>query len=660
MIKGERIIDLLTFLPKKCIEVIFVNNFLDILNHHNTPNTLLTLMIEVHKAYNLPNSTHFVVEGRCYNAQCRLLFFKTDRLLYSLYKIGTTVIVCGKVQVIQDKVTMVHPLYKGRDLGQILPYEIQINYCSDRAKNLFLKRKIEEILKNLNCFNIPPDWINQEKREEYNLPTFIQALSAMHGYGTVDMCLIKNSSRRIILDEIIAYHLLLRSYAHHGKGSDLKEKMQEHIDRIILDIIEELSLPFTLSDGQMTSLKEIFYDVIVKKSLYRLLQGDVGSGKTIVALIIISYIVKIGRQVALLVPSITLASQHYQYFKNFLPNLNISLFSSVSVNTQGKRTEILNNIKSGEIQIIIGTHSLLGEGVEFKDLGLIVFDEHHKFGVLQRSHLADRPDCYILSTTATPSPRTMMFAYYGFLDLSTIENHKSKTRQTFSIDRSKIDKVINKIPQWITEGGKIYWVCPKIQQAAESGENNVMGSCIERYNSLRENQIPAALIHGKLSPEEISRSLEDFRNNITKVLVCTTVIEVGIDIKDATIMIIENAEMFGISQLHQLRGRVGRGNQMGKCLLIYDQSVDEYNYKMDKFISMESGFEVSNLDLELRGPGDIVGTSQKGKKGFSFIGKDTEKILFKIATDIAPTVTNNSFIRELLRIEREEMFLKKN
>jgi ATP-dependent DNA helicase RecG len=654
IIKKNRIIDLLTFLPKKSTEIILVNNYLEILNQHNKPNTTLILMIEIEKISNI-GGRQLVIEGRCYNAQCKILFFKVDRLLYSIYKPQTKVIVCGKVEIQNNIITLIHPVHKGFDIETIPYYQIEINYCGNRAKNLFLKKRIHQLLDHIHQFQLPIDWIPLHYRQQYNLPTFVEALKGIHGYGSLDLSIIGNSSKRIILDEIIFYNRLIRNYQNYHHDNRTNKKLRQDINEIINQLVQQLQLPFTLTHQQILALNTIFYDIKYKPPLFRLLQGDVGCGKTIVAVIISYWMILQKFQVIILSPSLTLAQQHYDYFKKFLPDYNIVLFTSQTTKSLEKKKQLLQNIKNGDCSIIIGTHSLLSDSIEPKNLGLIIFDEHHKFGVIQRTQLTEKGSCHILSMTATPSPRTMMLANYGFLDITTISNENNKNRTTFSIENEKINKVLEKISFWLDSGEKIYWVCPKVNSSLSGGI-----SCIERYESIKNLSINCGIIHGQLDPDVINETLENFKNNNIRLLICTTVIEVGIDIKDATIIIIENAEMFGISQLHQLRGRVGRGLLPGKCLLIYNAEKPENIEKIEKFITMETGFQVSNLDLDLRGPGDLIGTHQKGKKSFQFIDKYSDKLLFSIANDIAPYVDDMEFIRLLLCINQEEIYLKKN
>jgi ATP-dependent DNA helicase RecG len=654
IIKKDRIIDLLTLIPKKSVEIIMVNNYLDILNQYSKPNTSLILLMEVQKVTNL-GSKQFIVEGRCYNAQCKLIFFKVDRLLYSLYKPDTYIIVQGKVDIINHVITMIHPIYKGQDINSIPFYQIEINYCSNRLKNSFIKKRIYQLLDNIHTMELPLDWIPLEYRQEYNLPTFIEALKGLHGYGSLDMAFIANSRQRIILDEIVFYNHMFHNYQNYTHDQRCNKTSRKEIHGIVHEMVNNLSIPFELRDQQITSLETIFYDIKYKAPLFRLIQGDVGSGKTIVALITAYWMVQQGYQVAILSPSLTLCQQHFNYFKNILPGINIVLFTSHTSDTREKRKILLSSIAEGSAQIIIGTHSLLSESLFFKNLNLVIFDEHHKFGVAQRSLLADKFNGHILSMTATPSPRTMMLAHYKFLDLTIIKNENKNSRSTFSIGQEKIEKVLNKLNLWLEEGDKIYWVCPKVLDT-----NNNGGGCLERYQSIKNLSLPVGLVYGQMNPDDINKNLQDFSANKIKILVCTTVIEVGIDIKDATIIIIENAEMFGISQLHQLRGRVGRGSLPGKCLLIYNDTKDENVEKIEKFVTMETGFEVSNLDLELRGPGDLIGINQKGKKSFKYIDKHTPKFLFSMADEIAPDVNNIDFVKNVLEINDEELYLKKN
>lgn len=654
IIKGERIIDLLTFLPKKSVEIIMVNNYLDILNQYNKPHTQLILLVEIDKITNY-GSKQLIIEGRCYNARCKLVFFRVDRLLYSIYKPQTYVVVQGKVDVVGGVINMVHPIHKGNEITNIPFYHIEINYCSNRIKNSFIKKRIYQLLDHGHLMEWPDEWIPLKYRQEYNLPTFADAIKGIHGYGSLDMVFIKQSKQRIILDEIIFYNRMIRNYQNYSHDNRSNRILRQEITSIVNNLIGSLSMPFQLKAQQIAALETIFYDMKYKPPLFRLLQGDVGCGKTIVALIAMEWIVSEGGQCVLLSPSLTLARQHYDYFKKFLPSREVILVTSQTTQKSKERNFLLEAIGDGRASIIIGTHSLLNESIVFKNLQLVVFDEHHKFGVIQRTQLTNKFNGHILSMTATPNPRTMMLANYGFLDITTITNENNNNRTTFAMDETKVQKVLDKIPLWLEAHEKIYWICPKVQKGLSHGF-----SSIERFESIVNLGIGVGLVHGQMEPSLINETIENFRDNKIRILVATTVIEVGIDIQDATIIIIENAEMFGISQLHQLRGRVGRGQKQGKCLLIYNSQKDENVEKIEKFVTMESGFEVSNLDLELRGPGQLIGINQKGQKSFRFIDKYTEKVLFSMGSDMAPHGCPMDFFRQLLEIEEEQVFLKKN
>ena len=411
IVKQDRIIDLLTFLPKKSIEIIMTNNYLDILNQYSKPNTILILLMEIEKVTNM-GSRQFIVEGRCYNARCKLLFFKVDRLLYAIYKPQTYVVVQGKVEIINGVITMVHPVHKGNEITSIPFYQIEINYCSNRLKNSFIKKRIYELLDHLHRMDLPDDWIPLQYRQEYNLPTFIDALKGLHGYGSLDMAFIKSSKQRVVLDEIIFYNRLIRNYQHPVHDNRTNRLIRKEIQEIVNAVVHELHLPFILKPQQIDALNTIFYDIKYKPPLFRLLQGDVGCGKTIVALIIIHWLNLQGFQGVILSPSLTLANQHYEYFLKMLPHNNVLLFTSHTTSNTKERQKMLDFIADGKASVVIGTHSLLSESIVFKNLGIVIFDEHHKFGVMQRTQLTDKFNGHILSMTATPNPRTMMLANY--------------------------------------------------------------------------------------------------------------------------------------------------------------------------------------------------------------------------------------------------------
>ncbi|MDC3062604.1 ATP-dependent DNA helicase RecG, partial [Candidatus Pelagibacter sp.] len=403
------------------------------------------------------------------------------------------------------------------------------------------------------------------------------------------------------------------------------------------------NLDFSLTNDQKKSLEDINKDLSSSNKMFRLLQGDVGSGKTIVSLLAALNTINSGFQVAFMAPTEILARQHYNLAKNIFPkNINFELISGKSEYRMKK--EILKNLENNKIDIIFGTHAIFQKKVIFKKLGLIIIDEQHKFGVNQRKRLSDKGgvDCDVLLMTATPIPRTLTMTIYGDMDISIIRE-KPKNRKpikTYSKLEEKIDDVLKFINKEIKLGNQIFWVCPLIEESKKLDHS----SALIKFEYLKKkfpNQV--SLLHGKTDLEEKNIILNNFLNNKFKILVSTTIIEVGIDFPNANVIIIENANKFGLSQLHQLRGRVGRGEKDSTCILMFKSNLTN-NAKKRINILKESndGFFISEEDMKLRGFGDILGFKQSGIKTFKLADPIHNSDLFLLAE------------KEMKRIEKSD------
>ena len=366
--------------------------------------------------------------------------------------------------------------------------------------------------------------------------------------------------------------------------------------------------------------------------MFRLIQGDVGSGKTIVSLISALYTIKSGYQVAFMVPTEILAKQHFNFSINFFDSdIKIELLTS-KTNIDEKK-EILKKLENKRIDLIIGTHSLFQKKVRFKNLGLIIIDEQHKFGVNQRKELSDKggKDCDVLVMSATPIPRTMMMTVYGDMDITLIKEKPKNRREikTYSKLDSKIEEVINFAKKEILNGNQIFWVCPLIEKSKKLDHQ----SAVEKSKYLKKyfkNRV--GLIHGSIDKEKKNKVLSDFLSKKIDVLVSTTVIEVGIDFPNANLIIIENANKYGLSQLHQLRGRVGRGNKESYCILLFNSNLSQNAKKRINILkNLTNGFDISEEDMKLRGYGDILGFKQSGIKKFKLADPILHKDLFELA-----------------------------
>ncbi len=386
--------------------------------------------------------------------------------------------------------------------------------------------------------------------------------------------------------------------------------------------------------------------------MFRLIQGDVGSGKTIVSLISALNTIKSGYQVAFMVPTEILAKQHFNFSSNFFDSsIKIELLSG-KVDYSNKK-KIIKDLENKKIDLIIGTHSLFQKKIKFKKLGLIIIDEQHKFGVNQRKELSEKGgnDCDVLVMSATPIPRTMMMTIYGDMDITLIKD-KPKNRKeikTYSKLDSKINEIINFANKEIQNGNQIFWVCPLIEKSNKLDQQ----SAVEKNKFLQKyfnNRV--GLIHGSIEKDKKNKVLNDFLNKKIDVLVSTTVIEVGIDFPNATVIVIENANKYGLSQLHQLRGRVGRGNKESTCILIFNSNLSQNAKKRINILkNLSDGFDISEEDMKLRGYGDILGFKQSGLKKFKLADPILHRDLFELAeTEVKKIEINNSSLGDYYKL----------
>jgi ATP-dependent DNA helicase RecG len=453
-----------------------------------------------------------------------------------------------------------------------------------------------------------------------------------------------NYYRRLAYDEILSTFLVHSEIRKNIKKIKKQKKIfNNNYQKKILD-----NLNFRLTSDQEKTLNEINNDLQSNQKMFRLLQGDVGSGKTIVALCAAANTVKSGFQVAVMAPTEILARQHYNLAKEiFDKNLNLEILSSKSEYKEKKI--IREKLENNQIDVIFGTHAIFQKKIIFKKLGLIIIDEQHKFGVNQRKKLSDKggDNCDVLLMSATPIPRTLTMTIYGDMDLSIIKE-KPKSRKevkTYSKLESKIDEILKFIEKEINNNNQIFWVCPLIEESKKLDHT----SAVQKFEFLKKkfpNKV--ALLHGKTDPEEKEMILKDFLNQKTKILVSTTIIEVGIDFPNANVIIIENANKFGLSQLHQLRGRVGRGEKQSTCILLFKSSLTENAKKRLNILkSSTDGFVISEEDMKLRGFGDILGFKQSGIKIFKLADPVHNEDLFKLAeTEIKEMEKSNTSLNK--------------
>lgn len=496
------------------------------------------------------------------------------------------------------------------------------------------------------------EYMPQRIIEKYRLCSIDFAVRNIHSPSSKES--LKIALYRIVFEELLILQLGLFVFkSGRNKEDGIKFETSKDLKKIIS------ALPFKLTKAQNRALDEIIQDMNLEKIMNRLVQGDVGSGKTVVALLALANCVLNGYQGALMAPTEILAGQHYISLTESLKDFGINVGLLIGSLTKKQKDTVLEQIRNNEIDILIGTHALIEDKVEFNNIGLVITDEQHRFGVMQRSKLSLKganPD--ILVMTATPIPRTLALILYGDLDISIIDELPPGRQpiETIAIEKSKRDRAYNNLVRREVESGRqVYIVCPLVEES-EAIEAKSAVELVEELRAEYFHDLRLGLLHGKMKSSEKDEVMEHFKNKEIDILVSTTVIEVGVNVPNATLMIIENAERFGLAQLHQLRGRVGRGSHKSYCVLIYDSKTDVYRQRMAIMEETNDGFKISEKDLEIRGPGEFFGTRQHGLPELKVANLFKHIKILKLAQQEARYILgedNNLQLKENMALKKE-------
>ena len=589
-----------------------------------------------------------------------LTFFKArgDYLRRTLPE-GSERIISGKTEVFNAELQMTHPDYiLAPENADDLPLYETLYPLSAGLSQKVARKAVMGALKNLPTL---PEWLDDAMLKQQDWPSFHEAIIRLHApEHPVDVKVDAPPRLRLAYDELLAKQLamaLVRENTRRAKGRALVATGQ-YVD----DLLK--GAPFKPTGAQTTAFAEISADMTSPYRMARLLQGDVGAGKTFVAAMACAQAAEAGAQVALMAPTEILARQHAQTLKSMLEPVSLTV-EAITGRDKGKpRQALATGLAEGYIDVVVGTHALFQDAVEFKDLGLVIIDEQHRFGVHDRLKLTEKghkPDLLVM--TATPIPRTLALTAYGDLDVSKLDEKPAgrKPIETRILPLQRLDDVIDGVGRAIKKGDQVYWVCPLV----EDSELIDLSSVEDRHRQLTAifgNRV--GLLHGRLTAQEKEAMSQAFKRGEYDILVATTVIEVGVDAPNATIMVIEHAERFGLAQLHQLRGRVGRGDKQSTCLLMYKGPLSvNGKARLEIMRQSEDGFLIAEKDWELRGSGDLLGSRQSGLPNYKLADLDKHKSLLETAvqdarllaqTDPALTTPRGEAARNLLYLFEQD------
>ncbi len=565
-----------------------------------------------------------------------------NKYVKNQFMTGEEYVFYGKVKEGRDKKELINPVFekpeKKKYTGRIVP----VYPLTGKLTQKILQTAMESAIKITGGLT---EYLPQEIRSKYNLAEINFAMRNIHFPENFENYSI--ARKRFVFEELFTLQLALLL----KRGRINKEKREAFRD---IKSREEIinRLPFTLTNAQKRVIEEISADFIKDTPMNRLVQGDVGSGKTAVAAVAMYIAAKNGYQSAIMAPTEILANQHFETFSEFFAGMGIEI--CLLTGSTKKKKELYKEIANGKYQIVVGTHALIQKDVVYKRLGLVIADEQHRFGVAQRAELAAKGENpHVLIMTATPIPRTLAFILYGDLDISIIDELPPgrKPVLTYAVGENMRKRIYAFLRKNVDGGSQAYVVCPLIEETESADLKNAC-DIKDRLQGIFPD-IPVGLIHGKMKAKEKDEIMHKFSNGEIKILVSTTVIEVGVNVPSGNVMIIENAERFGLSQLHQLRGRVGRGKDQAYCVLFCHGNSDVTKKRMETMCMSNDGFYISEQDLKLRGPGDFFGTRQHGLPDMKIANLFEDMDILKLAQEAArdifkidPRLENNPYLKK--------------
>lgn len=564
--------------------------------------------------------------------QITFVFFHARQdWLHKMFPEGGRRIVSGKVEWFNDRPQMVHPDYSvSVEEADAMPAIEPVYPLTAGLASKTLQKAMKAALDRLPDL---PEWLDEPHLHQSGWPDFSEALLTLHTpQDRQDTDPESPFVQRLAYDELLASQLALALVRANMKTlGGVVRKPDGKLQRAVID-----ALPFQLTDSQKSAIEEINEDLARPVRMLRLLQGDVGAGKTVVALASLAQVIETGAQGGLMAPTEILARQHFASMEPICEKVGIRLALMTGKDSQKERRIRQEQLDAGEIDLVVGTHAMFQGSVTFKNLAMVVVDEQHRFGVHQRLALSAKGHGVdVLVMTATPIPRTLVLTCFGDMDVSRLLGKPAgrKPIKTVSVSLDRLEEIVGRVGAATADGQKVYWICPLVEES----EKIDLAAVEERHRVLAHALgQPVSLVHGRMSADEKDAAMSDFKSGRTRVLVATTVIEVGVDVPDATIIVIEHAERFGLAQLHQLRGRVGRGDKPSSCVLLYKGPLgDTAGARLNIMRETNDGFVIAEEDLKLRGGGEILGTRQSGTPGFRIARADEHADLMETARDDA-------------------------